>query len=279
MKTILVPCDFSKLSNEAFQVAIELASNNKGVIMLLHAIAVPNLYTTGFSGEPLAFNPVYFTKMEEDAKKALEKMRAKATSHSIKANTEVVYGELTSAIKKAIEVQKIDLIIMGTSGASGLAEIFVGSNTEKVVRFSPVPVLAVRKFIDIKSVKNILLPSTLDLNQTDFMNKVKALQESFGATLHVLLINTPVHFRRDAEAYEALEEFARHYQLKNYETHFRNYGHEDDGIIDFAIAEKADLIVMATNARKGLSHLFNGSITEDVVNHAQTPVWTYCLKH
>lgn len=279
MKKILVPCDFSKLSNEAFQVAIELASNHKGEIMLLHAIAMPSIYTTGFSAEPLAFNPVYFTKMEEDAKTELEKMKTKATSHSIKASTEVVYGELTGVIKRIIEVNKVDLVIMGTSGASGLAEIFIGSNTEKVVRLSPVPVLAVRKSVDTKSIRNILLPSTLDLNQTDFMSKVKDLQELFGATLHILLINTPVHFRRDAEAKEALEEFAKHYQLKNYKTHFRNYTHEDEGIIDFAGDQKMDLIAMATHARKGLAHLFNGSVTENVVNHVPAPIWTYCLKH
>lgn len=245
--------------------------------MLLHAIAMPNLYTTGFSGEPLAFDPVYFTKMEEDAKKELEKMKAKATAYSVKATTEVVYGELTGVIKRIIEVNTIDLVVMGTSGASGLAEIFVGSNTEKVVRLSPVPVLAVRTFVDIQSVKHILLPSTLDLNQTDFMNRVKELQEFFGATLHILLINTPAHFRRDAEAREALEEFAKHYQLKNYKTHFRNYTHEDEGIIDFASDQQMNLIAMATHARKGLAHLFNGSITEDVVNHVQMPIWTYGL--
>ena len=74
---------------------------------------------------------------------------------------------------------------------------------------------------------------------------------------------------------EALEEFAAHYKLSNYNVHFRNYRNEEEGITDFS--NEVDLIAMATHARKGLAHLFNGSITENVVNHIECPVWTYCL--
>ena len=204
-------------------------------------------------------------------------MKKQAASNPIVVSTEVAYGELLSGVKQIIETKKIDQVVMGTSGTSGFTEIFIGSNTEKVVRFSPVPVLAVRKTVELKSVKNILLPSTLNLNQTDFINKVKDLQNFFDATLHILLVNTPAQFRRDAEANEALEEFAKHYKLTNFKTHFRNYAHEDDGIIEFAYSEKMDLIAMGTHARKGLAHLFNRSVTESVVNHIQSPVWTYCL--
>jgi nucleotide-binding universal stress UspA family protein len=216
--------------------------------------------------------------MEEDAKKELKQLQKQAASKSIKASAEIAHGELISSIKRNIETNHIDIVIMGTSGASGYTEMFVGSNTEKVVRSSPVPVLAVRKFFELESIKNILLPSTLDLNQTAFITRIKEVQHFFRATLHILLINTPAHFRRDAEAHEALEEFARHYKLTHYKSHFRNYRNEDDGIIDFASTERMDLIAMATHARKGLSHLFNGSVTESVVNHIQSPIWTYSLK-
>ena len=212
MQKILVPCDFSSNSKEAYRLALELALKAKGEITLLHVLAIPTFYTTGSGGEPLAIDPAYFTRMEEDVRRELEEMRKSAVDRSVKIITEVLYGDLTTGIKRMIENHKIDLVVMGTSGASGLTDIFIGSNTEKVVRFSSVPVLAVRKAIETKSVKNILLPSTLDLNQTDFIRKLKELQTFFNATLHILLVNTPVHFRRGGEANEALEEFAKHYQ-------------------------------------------------------------------
>jgi nucleotide-binding universal stress UspA family protein len=275
MKKILVPVDFSKPSNEAYHAALGLANLTKGSIVLVHVLVLPTLYSTGLAGETMAYDPAYFIQMEADARSTLEKMKGEAGAVPVTAD--VVYGSLVSAVVDMVEKNNIDLIVMGTSGTSGLTEIFIGSNTEKVVRFSPIPVLAIRKSIDIKSIKNILLPSTLDLNQTDFIRKVTELQNFLDATLHVLLINTPLHFKRDAEAHEALEYFAKHYKLANYKLHFRNYTHEDEGVIDFANTEKADLIAMATHARKGLAHLFNGSITEKVVNHIDRPIWTYHL--
>lgn len=273
MKKILVPVDFSGPSNEAYKVALDWAEVTSGEIILVHVLVLPTTYSTGLAGETIAFDHSFFSQMETDAQKTLQKMKEQA--RSLPVMIEVVYGDLVSGITSVVEKKKIDVIVMGTSGASGFTEIFIGSNTEKVVRFSPVPVLAIRKSIGIKSIKNILLPSTLDLNQTEFIRKLKELQSLFDATLHILLINTPTHFRRDAEANEALEDFAKHYKLTNYKLHFRNYAHEDEGIIDFANAEKIDLIAMATHARKGLAHMFNGSITENVVNHIGTPIWTY----
>lgn len=278
MKNILVPCDFSQQSRGAFQAAIEIASRSKGKITLLHVLYLPALYNASLAGEPLSIDPLYMNTMEEDAEKELDKMKEEAMAHSVETGTEVVFGEMISSIKRIIETNDIDLIIMGTSGASGMSEIFIGSNTEKVVRYSSVPVLALRNPIRISAIKNILLPSTLDLDQMNFIKKVKDLQTFFDATLHILLINTPTNFRRDLEAEEALEEFANHYGLRNYKTYFRNYWHEDDGIIDFAQNEKMDMIAMATHALKGLGHLFTGSTTEDVVNHIHIPVWSYSLR-
>jgi nucleotide-binding universal stress UspA family protein len=277
MKNILVPCDFSAQANEAFKVALEVASKNNAQVTLLYIVSIPPIYSG--SGEPLAVDPIVYVSVEEQAKKKLDTMKEIAASKSINANIEVMHGELVPSVRKMIESKQIDLVIMGTSGTSGFAEVFIGSNTEKVVRFSPVPVLAVRRSFALKSIKKILVPSTLQLNQTKFIKSLKELQEFFGARLHILLINTPLRFRTDAEAEEALQEFASYYELTNYKTHFRNYPREEDGIIDFAYSEGMDLIAMATHARKGLAHLFNISVTENVVNHIETPIWTYCLKN
>lgn len=278
MKNILVPCDFSPQSRAAFRTALEIASTTGGKISLLHVVYLPTLYKASLAGEPLSFDPLYIETMEQDATKELEKMKVEAINTPVETGVEVVFGEMISSIKKIVETKGIDLIVMGTSGASGLTEIFIGSNTEKVVRHASVPVLVIRKPLQISGIQNILLPSTLNLDQTDFIGKVSRLQEFFNATLHILLINTPTNFRRDVEAHKAMEAFARHYNLKNYKTHFRNYWHEDDGIIDFAERGKMDLIAMATHALKGLGHLFTGSTTEDVVNHISIPVWTYSLR-
>jgi nucleotide-binding universal stress UspA family protein len=277
MKRILVPCDFSGPSKEAFKVASEIAQKAKGEIFVVYAIPNPALYNPGISGEGFAYSDQLIMDIETDAKENFEQLKA-TVGQGIQTSLQLKVGSIFEFIKEFTRTRKIDLIVMGTSGSSGLQEILIGSNTEKVVRFADVPVLVVRTAFTLSSVKNILVPSTLGLDQTGFFKNVTDLQTFFNATLHVLLVNTPDGFRRNAEAQEAFAEFARHYHLSNCQFHFRSDYSEEAGIMDFMQHEKMDLLAMGTHGRIGLAHLFNGSITEHVVNHIEYPVWTCALK-
>jgi len=277
MKKIMVPCDFSPQSRAAYKTAMDLASLSGGEVVLLHVSFIPAVYD-GFGTEPMAFSQDYFTALEKEAQNEFEKMKKEVGIPSVKSRVELVYGDVLISIKDFIKTNEIDMIVMGTTGSSGADEIFIGSTTEKVVRHSSVPVLAVKDYVTISSIKKILLPTLMTLDQKEFMKRLNELQKLLSATLHVLFINTPSHFLRDSDAKEAFDEFVKQYKLEKCEFHFRNYRNEEEGIIDFASLEKMDLIAMGTHARKGLAHLFNGSITEDVVNHITSPVWTFSLK-
>jgi K+-sensing histidine kinase KdpD len=109
--------------------------------------------------------------------------------------------------------------------------------------------------------------------------KVKALQSFFKAHLHVVWINTPLNFTSDSETTKRLEEFAKRFMLKDYSIHVYNARDEEKGILEFTNKVKGDIIAMATHGRKGISHLLNGSLAEDVVNHTKGLVWTYSLKN
>lgn len=274
MKNILVPCDFSIPSKEAFKFAMSLAALTTGKITVLHALYIPVMFDPSFGGgTPLAVDPRFLTDMEDDVRRRFEKMTSEFPQLAQQTELAIIKTDVLSAVKNIIALKKIDQVIMGTNGVSGLQEALIGSTTEKIVRYSPVPVFVVRSAPVLSSLKKILLPTTLGFDQTDFINKLKELQDFLHASLEVLLINTPSYFVRDSDGKEALEKFAEHYKLKNYNLHFRSYRNEEDGITNFS--KEVDLIAMATHARKGLAHLFNGSITENVVNHIQCPVWTY----
>lgn len=277
MKKILVPCDFSKTSIEAFKMAVGIAAKSNGSITVLHVIYLSTMYDPNFVGESVTYSQQFFMSMEEDAKKRFAEMQ-KHHGKNQQTSLEITIGGLFESINRIAEEKQADLIVMGTNGSSGIEEILIGSNTEKEVRFSKVPVLAVHKASDINSIKNILLPTTGNLDQSTFISKIKELQAFLNAKLHILLINTPTNFRRHEEGKETLEEFVKHYHLNDYELHFKNYWQEEEGIIDFATANKMDLIAMATHSRRGLAHLFTGSVTENVVNHVPTPVWTCTIR-
>ncbi|MBA4055505.1 MAG: hypothetical protein C0490_12390, partial [Marivirga sp.] len=278
MKKILVPSDFSGPSRQAYKFALELASLSGAEVFVLHVISFPIIYESTFGIQPYGPDTAEIKKIEGNATEAFERLKKEHPSPPVAVTFFPIHDYLLPGIQRFITQKKIDLVIMGTQGSSGMEEFFIGSNTEKVVRFSPVPVIALRNAPTISSIKNIVLASGLELNETEFISHVKTIQDLFSATLHVLWINSPSHSRTDKEAQEGLEEFCKHYKLKDYTINVRSSPHESTGIIDFVHEINAKMLVMATHARKGLSHLFNSSITESVVNHIDCPIWTYSLK-
>jgi len=129
-------------------------------------------------------------------------------------------------------------------------------------------------------VKDIVFPNDLAIeDQDDLIANVKALQNFFKARLHLLWINTPLNFTSDTVTHQRMNVFAKRFALKNYAIHIFNHSNEEDGIIKFTQLIKGDLIAMGTHGRKGIAHLFNGSLAEDVVNHSESPIWTYAFKN
>ncbi len=274
MKKILVPCDFSEHAQQAYEFALNIAARSGGKVMVLNVIDLPITYETTLGTPLYYFDENILKELENQANEDFRKLKAKF-SKKTEASFFVSFGPVTLKIEEFIEDHKIDLVVMGTRGASGWKEYLIGSNTEKIVRFSKVPVFAIRKSFELEKIKNIVFPTTLELNQTELLHHLKELQSFFDATIHLLLVNTPYNFKRTKEDKELLEEYARHYKMKDYTLNIYDDFFADDGIINFAHQIKADMIAMGTHGRKGLAHLFAGSVTEDVVNHVDCPIWTY----
>jgi nucleotide-binding universal stress UspA family protein len=192
---------------------------------------------------------------------------------------ELRLGNIFHGIRQMITDHDVDLIVMGTSGLTKFEEILVGSNTEKVVRFSKCPVLTVHQRWDsLTTIKDIVYATSMVENEKHFSTVVKRTQEIFGAKVHLVRINTPMNFQPDVTVKKVMEEFAHKNRLTNYTLNIFNDYSEDEGIIHFANDIKADLIAMATHGRTGLSHVLVGSIAEDVVNHAARPVLTWVTR-
>lgn len=279
MKNILVPCDFSIPSFEAYKFAMEYASETGGMVKVLHAINVAAMYVPNMEGGgPLAYEPTFLSVLEDDARKRMDTMRA-SVPQDIPSTLDIWYGDIVTCIRQAIDEKKADLVIIGTSGAGGPGEIFAGSTTEKIIRNSSIPVVVIRKAPTFASISKILVPTALNEDEAGFMMQVKKFQKIFDAEIHLLLVNTPTHFISDDEARKRFNEFVNENSLKGFSLHFRNYLSEEDGIADFASEEKMDMVMMGTHGRKGLSHLFIGSITEDVLHRVPCPLVTCKLEN
>lgn len=282
IKRILVPTDFSAPAKHAFHFAEQIANQSNAEIHLYHVMEAPSAsYEQGGSfnveGEMDldSHEEVIFTKsLVSKVKRKMHALAAEAKHDHIKFHTHVEMGNVFKSIISMIEDHDMDLMVIGTHGAQGIGEAIVGSTAEKLVRFSPVPVIAVKsENLDV-SLRNIVFASEFNEDMSNVMPYVKEIQNLFQSKIHLVRVNTPNDFHSTRTMKNMMEEFAHKYKLENYTVN--NYSDivEEDGIIYFAEDIHADMIIMPTHARKGLMHLLSGSIAEDVVNHANRPVMT-----
>jgi nucleotide-binding universal stress UspA family protein len=273
MKKILVPCDFSKAAEEAFKFAVTIAKQNEGEIHVLYVIDITFLRGNSTLSNAYAFNVNFLKEIENETERKFQVMWEKYAPMTMTIKYKHVISSLTLEIENYIKSNAIDLVIMGTHG-NGDARF--GSNTEKIVRNSPVPVLSIPRAP--VNIKNIVLPILSDQGTENFVKEVKNLQNFFEAKLHLLYVNTPLFFKSDPDSTKELEQFAQSKGLINYTTNVRSDYTIEAGITHFAKETNSDMIAMGTHAWKGLAHLFIGSTAEYLVNHIEIPIWTQRLK-
>lgn len=276
MKKILVPCDFSNTAIQAFRFACEIATLSKGEVFLLNVIELPSMHNSLLV--PIqAYENEFLKEVKSKAHKNFVKMQEK-WGKKVNVHLSVEHGSVTEAVEKFVSKKRVDLVVMGTHGSSGLKEYTVGSNTEKIVRYTKVPVIAIKKTVGVSSLKNIVFPTNLKSVNKDSISSVKALQSFLKARLHIVYINVPSNFVSDHYTEKRLLDFARQNAFKNCSIHIYNDIDEESGIINFSTKFKNKIIAMSTHGRKGINHLMSGSIAEDVVNHVDCPIWTLAEK-
>lgn len=276
MQKILVPCDFSEQAVSAFRFAIDLAQQSNREVHLLHVVELPVMHDTMMM-PALSFEATLLKELNEHAETRFRNLQEEFVSDK-PVITKVHFGNTSMMIMEYINDEDIDLVVMGTKGASGIHELLIGSNAERIVRGASCPVIAVRKYEKLHTIKSIVFPNSLESNQEDLISHVKVLQDFLKATLHIVWINTPGNFVSDVITQLKLKTFAKRYLLKDYTLNVFNDTLEEAGVISFAHMIKADMIAMGTHSRRGLSHMVMGSVAEDVVNHIDCPIWTYTIK-
>ena len=281
MKKILVPTDFSANSKHAIQVAAKIAVKNDAAVELLHtntALAYAPPLPEYAPADQFDMNDYYTMAAEELYN--IKEVSGQSTFTELKLETRVEEGFLYSSIRRVSEEDGVDLIVLGTKGASGATEFFIGSNTEKVIRTASCPVLAVPEKSDATfDIKTIVVPSTLKPDQVKVFELVAAWQKVFPFEVKVLYMNNPAGLDTNEEIDLAVEQIATDAGLTNVSTFVSSTTfNEEISILQFAKENNADLIAMGTHQRQGLSHLLFGSLTEDTANHSDIPVLSIPLK-
>lgn len=274
MKTIIVPVDFSEYSEFALKVAASLAKNNKAEIIAMHMLDLQ----TALMNESESYQLERSAFLLELAKKRFKAFLKKDYLKDVKVVPMVKHFKIFSEVNDVAKQENADLIIMGSHGATGFKELFLGSNTEKVIRFSDIPVLIIKSDVENFQLKNVVYATDLSIESVDAYIRMKSIIEDFGGRMHIVHVNTPYdNFRTTLEMELEAKDFfqtAEGNQNSVKEVAFVSDRTVEKGIINHANSVGADLISVSTHARKGLSHVFRGSLSEDIANHAALPIMT-----
>ncbi len=276
MKKILVPTDFSVQAENALKVATQLAKKFNAEIYLLHLLELPmQVVGTGSAVGGTSNNlpeAIYFMKL---AKQRFSKMLSEPYLKGIKVHETVEFHQAFEGIMEVSEKYDCDIIIMGSHGATGFKEMFIGSNTEKVVRNSYIPVLVIKNEHENFRVNDFVFATDCDSENKHTLKQAIKFAKKINAKIHLVYINTANNFKTSEDTTKCLEEFVEGTDLKEHTFNVYNDVTVESGILNFANSIDAGLIGIGTHGRKGLAHFFNGSISEDLVNHAQRPVVTF----
>jgi len=273
MYKILVPVDFSEKSNYAVKMAAKVGKNIEAEIYLLHLVELPSGIVDMGAGSNFSIpeSMMYLRKVKEKILdlKATYFHDDQIVKYSIKFQNP--FEGISDYVKKI----NANLIVMGSKGVSDFEEMIIGSNTEKVVRTSTIPVIVVKADSKKFKFKKLVFASNYDDENkvafVDFLNFAK----QFKTEIHLLKINTASSFENSFVTKEKIKDFIKDFDLPKNTIHIHNDDSVVKGITNFAKEIEADLIALTTHGRSGLSSLFNSSIAKSVSKGVLRPVITF----
>ncbi len=271
MKSIIVPIDFSETSEYAFEIAASIAKEKQATLYALHMLELNQAMLTSSEG----FHPEQTVFLIKLAEKRLNDFLQKSYLKGVKVVPIIKHFKVFSEISEVAKEHGADLIVMGSHGVEGLKEMFIGSNTEKVVRNSDTPVLVVKSKLVSFMPQQMVFACDLKEEYVAALTKAKKIADSFSMQLKLVYVNTPGDdFLSTNEINERIKLFCE-YAAEDLDIAVYNDYNIERGVLNYGSETKADLIGVPTHGRKGLSHFFMGSIGEDIANHSTLPVITF----
>lgn len=301
-RRILVPLDFSGLSRQALNFAVPLARKHHAKITLVHVVPPVSVMAT-VPGEG-AYLPIDNNKtLLKSARVHLDKLAGRLLPRTLLGRKIVREGNAAYEVVEVAKKFRTDLIVLSTNRRSGLERVVFGSTAERIVRHAHCPVLTVRRRINAPAKrmliqekpvypeglpwKKILVPLDFSLTSLRALEVAVPLARDCGARLYLLNVIEPNPYSSGMDgsilvmpdttvtwdAKNQLPRIAEYYVPKSVPaTSLVLRGRAAGVIVEAAVKNRVDLIVLSTHGHTGLDRLLMGSTAEHVVRHAQCPV-------
>lgn len=269
MKTILVPTDFSNNAFKALIYAAHLAKAIEAKILLLNAYQAP----TASSNVMINFTDILEEDSKKDLDKTINKLKAVEELSGVEIEGVSVYGFLTEAIAKVEAKNDIDLVIMGTAGASNLSNRLFGSNTTDAIKNTKLPLLVIPRDTEYKEWKNITFASNIQKDKNDCPFK--------PLTNLVKLIDTHLHIVTVVENESEIDKDDIKNRIDNklqgilYDVNVIENDSVAEGILDFIDDYDTDLLVLIRKNYGFIEGLLHSSVTKKLALHSAKPMLLY----
>lgn len=272
LKKILVPVDFSATSKLALSQASFVARLFKADVFLLHVIDVNNIPAK-----------LYYPAIEQPDKtdlaviaenKLAQLAAAVRTEYGIKVKTMFNFGIPAKEIVRVASADQIDLVVMGTHGLSGLDELFMGSNSQKVTTMCPCPVITVRRRVAKKGFNNLVLPIDDSTHSREKVNFALLLAKKFGSKIHILGLHnsgTVTDNRKFQLKIDSVQKLVQKAGLP-FACTIQDGDHPAESAMHYAKKVKADLLVTLTGHESRYTGIIPVISARHIVNHSTIPV-------
>ena len=272
MKRVLLPTDFSENSFNAACYALALFQNETCVFYLMNTYTPPiyrvdyALGSPGQLGLPDDFQHFAMNNLkwfETELKKRFNNPRHSIVLHS-------AFNTLDDEIKRVANNEEIDIIVMGTHGATGAKELFFGSNTLHAIKKTVVPILAIPSKHKFKAPKNLLFPTDLEIGYCKVpLQILVGLSQLWQSTVHILHVTAPEGLNDvQRENKKTLEEL-----ISAPEVVYHDYPDQEllNAINGFYDTYPVEILAMVQNKHTFLERLFIEPIIKNIGLHSQIP--------
>lgn len=272
MKRILLPTDFSENAYNAISYAVQLYKDIKCKFYILHTYTPVSISAGRMVDNYSSFDLQDITK--ETAERKLKGIEDRLKTEFNNANhtfiTMVSFNTLTSEMVEVVKKKEIDFVIMGTKGATGAKEIFIGSNTMQTIKNLKCPVIAIPSGFKYEKPSEILFPTDYKIHKANkYLSLIKELCENNNSKLHILNVSQDISLKEKQEQTETfLDDF-----FKETIHLFHNTENQDlvKAIITFKKTYKINFLIMVHNEHNFFENLFFKPVVNQMVYHTNIP--------
>jgi nucleotide-binding universal stress UspA family protein len=272
MKRILLPTDFSENAYNAISYAVQLYKDIKCKFYILHTYTPVSISAGNMVHNYSSFNLQEITK--ETAKRKIKEIEDRLktefnnTNHTF--STTISFNALTSEMVEVVKKKEIDFVIMGTKGATGAKEIFIGSNTMQTIKNLKCPVIAIPSGFKYEKPSEILFPTDYEIHKANkYLLLIKELCEKNNSRLHVLNVTQDIPLKvRQEQTKTFLNDF-----FEETAHLFHKPENQDlvEAIITFKKTYKINFLIMVHNEHSFFENLFFKPVVNQMVYHTNIP--------